>query len=213
MADPAPVSIARHVADAAEVLAACGEPDAIVVGHSFGGVVGLELAARRPELVRALVAWEPPYLPLAADGEREQLIRVASLVRRAHAARGPAGAARAFMDLVSPGAWERLRPVQQQALGEAGDGVLADAAMPDLDPDGLGRIPIPVVLGTGGASEPFYAPIAVAVAGRIRGATVRSLPDLRHYAPIVSAGAVADLVRPFLPSTADPPPSLQERQS
>jgi O-succinylbenzoic acid--CoA ligase len=210
MADAAPVDVARHVEDAAQVLAACGETEAVVVGHSFGGVVGLELAARRPELVRALAAWEPPYLPLASEPDREQLVRVASLVQRAHAAHGSAGAARVFMEVVSPGAWERLRPAQREALEAEGNGVLADAAMPGLDPDGLRAIHIPVRLGTGDASEPIYAPIAAALATRIPGATVAALPGLRHFAPIVTPGPVADLVRSLLLPSSDPSPSTQE---
>jgi pimeloyl-ACP methyl ester carboxylesterase len=36
------------------------EPRAHVVGHSYGGVIALLLAARRPELVRSLTVVEPP---------------------------------------------------------------------------------------------------------------------------------------------------------
>jgi O-succinylbenzoic acid--CoA ligase len=210
MAVAAPVDVARHVADAAQVLAACGERDAIVVGHSFGGVVALELAARDPGLVRAVAAWEPPYLPLAAEADRDALLRVAGLVRRAHAARGPAGAARVFMDIVSPGAWDRLRSAQREALEAEGDGVLADAAMPDLDAESLRAIRVPVRLGTGDASEPVYAPITAALATRIPGATVTVLPGLRHFAPIVTPGPVADLVRTLLPPASTPSPPTQE---
>jgi pimeloyl-ACP methyl ester carboxylesterase len=172
--------------------------------------VALELAARRAGLVRAAVAWEPPYLPLVPEPDRETLIRVAALVERAHAARGPAGAARVFMDIVSPGAWDRLRPIQRETLEAEGDGVLADAAMPGLDPDGLRAIGVPVRLGTGDASEPVYAPIAGALAQRIPGATVTVLPGLRHFAPIVTPGPVADLVRAVLAPSSDPSPPTQE---
>ena len=41
------------------------EPGAHVVGHSYGGVVSLLLAARRPELVRSLTVVEPPAFRLA----------------------------------------------------------------------------------------------------------------------------------------------------
>ena len=211
MVSAAAVPVARHAADAAQVLAACGETDAIVVGHSFGGVVALELAAHHPTVVRGVVAWEPPYIPLAPLPERDRLARVADLVLQAHRSRGPAGAARLFMDTVSPGAWERLRPAQQEALGAEGDGVLADAAMPELAPDSLARIRVPVVLGIGGASEPFYAPIAEAIRDLIPGTRLARLPGLRHHAPIVTAGPVADLVRPML-AAAHPqrPPTAQE---
>jgi pimeloyl-ACP methyl ester carboxylesterase len=48
-----PWSTERMTADVAELLAEVGP--AVVVGHSMGGLHGLVLAARHPELVRALV--------------------------------------------------------------------------------------------------------------------------------------------------------------
>jgi pimeloyl-ACP methyl ester carboxylesterase len=41
------------------------EPDAHVVGHSYGGVIALLAAARRPELVRSLTVIEPPAFGVA----------------------------------------------------------------------------------------------------------------------------------------------------
>jgi pimeloyl-ACP methyl ester carboxylesterase len=49
---------------------------AILVGASYGGYTALALAARRPELVRALVLVEPPLMALAdasEEGLRERL--------------------------------------------------------------------------------------------------------------------------------------------
>ncbi len=48
------------------------------------------------------------------------------------------------------------------------------------------------------ASEPFYAPIADALAARIPGARRAELPALRHTAPITDPGAIADAVRAAL---------------
>src|SRR3954471_23808387 len=50
----------RHTADAAALLERLDAAPAIVVGHSMGGVISLDLAIRHPELVRALVVVEPP---------------------------------------------------------------------------------------------------------------------------------------------------------
>jgi pimeloyl-ACP methyl ester carboxylesterase len=47
----------------------------VVIGHSYGALSGLFLAARHPELVRALVLAEPPAVSLLADvhgDERER---------------------------------------------------------------------------------------------------------------------------------------------
>jgi pimeloyl-ACP methyl ester carboxylesterase len=123
----------------------------------------------------------------------------------AHAARGPAAAAELFLDAVAgPGTWAALSPRQREALGAAGDGVLADVMMPDLVPGALGRIAAQVILATGRASEPFYRPIAEALAARIPRARAVSLDGLRHPAPITDPDRVADTVRDLVVRLATP---------
>lgn len=62
-ADPAALTIARHLADLDRVLAflsaALGQDRAILVGHSWGGALALLHAARDPADVRAVVAVTP----------------------------------------------------------------------------------------------------------------------------------------------------------
>jgi pimeloyl-ACP methyl ester carboxylesterase len=55
---------------------------------------------------------------------------------------------------------------------------------------------------TGGASEPFYAPLADALAERIPGARRGTLEGLTHTSPITQPGAVAPAVRAALEPTA-----------
>jgi len=50
-----PYSMAQLGDDLAAIMAAVGARDAVVVGLSIGGMIALELASRRAELVRALV--------------------------------------------------------------------------------------------------------------------------------------------------------------
>lgn len=56
----------QDAASQAEDLAALIPDGGDVVGHSYGGVVALVLAARHPDLVRSLTVIEPPALGLAA---------------------------------------------------------------------------------------------------------------------------------------------------
>jgi pimeloyl-ACP methyl ester carboxylesterase len=61
--------------DADDVAALLGD-GAHLVGHSYGGVVSLVAAARRPEAVRSLVLIEPPAFGVArGDAAVEELIR------------------------------------------------------------------------------------------------------------------------------------------
>ena len=189
---PRPLDVAVHVADVAALLDAEGIGAAMLVGHSFGGVVALEVAARFPERVRAVVAWEPPYGPLADVETRAGFATVATATGRAHAAGGAAAAAATFLDGVSgDGAWQALPDRARAFLAAQGDGAYADAALGGLEPGGLARIVAPVTILTGSASEPFYAPIARALVERIPGARLVELAGLRHTTPITDPDPVA----------------------
>jgi len=64
----------RHVADLIETLDAHGVERASIVGHSFGGRLALELAARHPERAETLMlldpaVWVPPHIALARAEE------------------------------------------------------------------------------------------------------------------------------------------------
>jgi pimeloyl-ACP methyl ester carboxylesterase len=58
----------QHADDAAALLVEVGAAPATVLGVSSGGVVALALAARHPELVGRVVAWEPPAVGVLEDG-------------------------------------------------------------------------------------------------------------------------------------------------
>ncbi|BCB76089.1 alpha/beta hydrolase [Phytohabitans flavus] len=67
---PGPQSIAEHGDDAYRLLVAVGVSEAApayVFGNSSGAIIGLDLAARRPELVRVLVAHEPPLFEVLPE--------------------------------------------------------------------------------------------------------------------------------------------------
>lgn len=53
-----------YVADAVGLVRAVAGSNAIVMGHSFGGIIGLKLAADYPDVVRKLVAVDPPLFDI-----------------------------------------------------------------------------------------------------------------------------------------------------
>ncbi len=220
---PRSVAMEEHVEDLAAHLDAAGAERAILVGHSFGGVVAIEAAARMPDRVRAVIAYEPPYGPLADARTQRAFARVAREVAAAAAAGGPPAAARAFMrGVAGPRSWAALAQRTRAFLEAEGGGAAADAAMTGLDPDGLARIACPVAILTGSASEPFYAPIADALAARILGARRIDLAGLRHTAPITDPATVAAAVREAVaaalaagdaPSPRSPSPSEPRQEA
>jgi len=58
----APVhSVRTHTADAAAILEALADAPAVVVGTSSGATIAVDVAVRRPDLVRVVVAHEAPW--------------------------------------------------------------------------------------------------------------------------------------------------------
>jgi pimeloyl-ACP methyl ester carboxylesterase len=64
---PEDIPVSVHADDAAAILRSLGGERAFVYGNSGGGTIGLELAARHPELVRTVIAHEPPLMELLPD--------------------------------------------------------------------------------------------------------------------------------------------------
>jgi pimeloyl-ACP methyl ester carboxylesterase len=81
---PGPVGIGRHAEDCAAVVEATGAGPVIVVGHSMGGFVATVLAARRPDLVRALVLVDGG-LPFPAADEAATLAGLQPIKQRLQA--------------------------------------------------------------------------------------------------------------------------------
>ncbi|HEY6569428.1 MAG TPA: alpha/beta fold hydrolase [Candidatus Limnocylindrales bacterium] len=196
LARPVVLDVDIHVRDLVAYLDARGIDRAIVVGVSFGGVVALELAARHPERILALVAWEPPYGPLADPSTQARFATLAAETANAHKKGGPAASAETFLRAVAgDAAWDRLPERARAFLAREGDGALTDAALVGLDPDGLAHIEAPTTILTGSASERFYAPIADALASRIPAARRDTLDGLAHPAPITEPARFAGAVR------------------
>jgi pimeloyl-ACP methyl ester carboxylesterase len=116
-----PVSVARQAADCWALLRYLGVDRAHVMGHSYGGIVALQLALDTPSVVHSLALLEPGLMVGAsAQGYRESLARGVERYREAGAevvvdeflqARWPGY--RATLDRVLPGALA-------QALADAG---------------------------------------------------------------------------------------------
>lgn len=76
-------SMAEQADDAAGLIEILGLAPCAVWGGSLGGVVLLDLLARRPGLTRAAMVHEPPLFTVLDDGEQQaqQLIRSGAAVR------------------------------------------------------------------------------------------------------------------------------------
>lgn len=196
---PRPIDVAVHVDDLQALVEAEGLGACVVVGHSYGGCLGLELAARRPGLVRALWVFEPPYAPVAPAAVRERMAEAARRTLRASELQGPAAAAEVFMAAVSgQAAVAALTPAALERIHRAGSGAVADAPLLGLDAGGLSGIECPVAIATGTASQPLYVAIAEGLAERIGSATVERLTGADHMAPLRRPDIIAAAVEAFV---------------
>lgn len=190
-----PIDVAVHIADLVAICTAEDLERPAVVGHSYGGCVALELAARHPGLVGAVFAYEPPYAPVAPPAVREGMAEIGRRTLAAQASLGPGAAALTFMEGVSgAAAVAALSPAARAHVEAAGQAAVADATLSGMDPQGLSRILCPVLVATGTASNALYADIARGLVARIPAARHVHLAGLDHMAPVLRPDAVAEAV-------------------
>jgi pimeloyl-ACP methyl ester carboxylesterase len=66
------MTVAQQARDAASIIKAMGFDKAIVVGRSGGAIIGLELAATRPELIDFLIVHEAPVIELLPESKAQR---------------------------------------------------------------------------------------------------------------------------------------------
>ena len=192
---PRPVSVGEQVADALALLDGEGVQRALVVGHSFGGLLALALAAAEPQRVAAVVAYEPPLLEVIDAARTGELAGIRARVAEAYSSGGGPAAAETFLRAIGSSAMlDGLPAAQRSALLSRGDGVLADLGFLDRATFDASRIGCAVTLVTGGDSEPFYGAIAEALTKAIAGSRRVEIPGARHDTPITQPARFAEVV-------------------
>lgn len=176
----------RHTDDAAALLDELDAGPATVVGWSGGGLVALDLATRRPDLVASLVLEEPPL-----HAKKHLTVRMARAMLRAQLLRrvkGPEAGAEAFFrwatGYTSGGcAFERLPAEWQAALRRNGPATMAelDAGTGEyLTREQLASITCPVTCLVGGLSDPVFAAATRRIAAMVTQAAVIDIPGASH---------------------------------
>ena len=140
-----------HGEDAAALLDTLGATPAVVVGYSGGAMIALDLALRRPELVRALVLLDPAVnLKRCMTPGVVGPMSAAKLLNRLGR---PRRGAEHWMRYVSShpsgdSAFDRAPVVRREALLDGAGGIFADASsgLGNVPEDRLGRIEIPTTI-------------------------------------------------------------------
>lgn len=157
---------------------------AVVVGHSFGGRVAVQLASTRPDLVAALVLTGVPLLP--RPGGRSSppaAYRAVRALRRLH--------------VVGEARLERARQRHGSPDYRAAQGVMRDVlvrVVGERYEDQLAALRCPVELVW--ADDDTEAPWAVAegVAARVPGAVLTPCPGAGHLTPLTVPDALREAV-------------------
>ncbi|MEA2514918.1 MAG: hypothetical protein QOJ59_4407 [Thermomicrobiales bacterium] len=183
--EPRPYTIAGDAADVLAVADRVGADRFHLAGHSYGGLVAIEVARRAAARVRSLHLVEPPYLALLPGHPA-----VASLntrgreIHRRASAWGPDRTAEAFFAMIAgEDGLARLRSGEgwPALLREAGR--IAEAEFPaDYPPEAIGELspPPPVVVYTGGRSHAGLQALARHLAGMVPGAQLVEVPAANH---------------------------------
>ncbi len=193
-----------HAADLAAVIARVAGGPAHVVGLSKGGGIALELALRRPELVRTLALIGPlvPDAPLSAE-----LLASFKALARAIRSDGPSAATGEVWlshPLIAsaaarPGARERLEAMVRTF--PAGEYLATGRDAPDRDwkvIDRLGEIAAPTLVVRGEREVPDFVAMADLVVAGLAGARLEVVADSGHLVPLERPEATAEALAGFL---------------
>jgi pimeloyl-ACP methyl ester carboxylesterase len=176
--------------DLAALIESLGSEPVNIVGTSFGGSIAIGLASRRPELVRALIAHEPPLIGLVAGdpevGAELQLVQASMGAVLARIDEGDAeGAARQFVEEIAlgPGSWDALPPPLRATMVDSAPTLVLeqeDEQWADIDPAALAAMDHPVVLTQGDQSPAWFRSIVAELSDAIEMAEVHTYRGAGH---------------------------------
>lgn len=195
-----PWTVEANIDDLEALLGADSPAPALLFGHSFGGNIVLGLAARRPELVRAVVVYETPlswleWWPGNSAGAA------------AMAMDDPGDAAEAFMRrLVGDAVWERLgdsKKAERRAEGAAMVAELADLRR--AAPWDGARIGAPVLALHGEHAGEHHRRAMSGLPDMIAGCRSAVVPGSGHAGPHTHSDDVAAAMTTFFASISGDP--------
>ena len=194
-------AVSAHTADAAALLESVQLPRAVIVGTSAGAAIAVDLAVRRPDLVRTVIAHEFPWrfthhLPnrsqiralarigaLTLRGRNGDAVEV--LLRSAYSYRDGSSAWDAF-----PEEWQRAaRDNATASLADFRNSIAGYPAAADL-----ATVRVPVVCSYGERSPESMAKLVRLLAAAIPTATARQIAGAGHAAPFDAPTKLVQLI-------------------
>ena len=193
-------SAAEHTRDAAAILDALEARPAVLVGTSAGATIALDLAVRRPDLVRAVVVHEAAWRALRHP-DASGLVVLATMQWLAWRGRYPEAAETllrwvyAYRDGGS--AWDAFPEQWRRTARENGRSVVADlkSTMGGYPrPQDLATIAAPVVCTYGSRSRSYMRAVTRSLAHAIPAASVREIGGAAHAVAFDTPGNFAQVI-------------------
>jgi pimeloyl-ACP methyl ester carboxylesterase len=178
---PGTYDIDRYGGDVAEVVRRVAGRPVVLVGHSLGGVTAWWVAQRHPELVVAALLEDPPlYMGEPAEHERNEIAKLAPLVRDQAAAWQRAGASAAEVTETiaaapfGPDPSLRTRDaLHHDAVAELAESLLS------MDPEVLTGAADRSTLAATDVASPVEVPVVILAADDARGAAFPAAHERR----------------------------------
>lgn len=209
-AGPPVRTVSRHTADAATILEHLATRPAIVVGTSAGATIAVDLAVRRPDLLRAVVAHEAAWRANRHLPTRSQLASVARLAwlsaRKRHEEAADTLLRAAYSYREGGTAWDDF-PEEWRRIAREN----ARAALWDFrnsignrpSPAQLATLRLPVVCSYGARSPRNIVRLTRALAAAIPTARTEEIPGAGHAAPFDATSDFVHLITDVMSSSAD----------
>jgi pimeloyl-ACP methyl ester carboxylesterase len=183
-------SMSTHTTDAAALLEHLRSTPAVLVGTSAGAAIVVDLAVRRPDLVRVVVAHEFPWRftrHLPTLSQLAALTKIGSLAlrgRQSDAAEALLRSAYTYRD--GRTAWDAFPAEWRRAGRENARAALADfrnsiGIYPSAKD--LATVDVPTVCTYGARSPDSMKRLVASLAAAIPTATTREIPGAGHAAP------------------------------
>ncbi len=200
------VGLSDEVALLRPVLELAGSPLSLV-GHSYGGAIALISALSNPQMVRALVLYEPTLFSLldeeapgqdAANGIREAAADAAAAID----ANNPTAAAARFIDYwMANGTWDAMPGSQQTVIAASMSNVRgwAHALFGESTPlQAFRELDVPVLYMVGAKSPPSSRGVARLLTGVLPNVTEIEFSELGHMGPVTHPDQVNEAIAKFL---------------
>jgi pimeloyl-ACP methyl ester carboxylesterase len=194
-------SMSTHTTDAATILETLQTPPAAVVGTSAGAAIAVDLAVRRPDLVRVVVAHEFPWrftrhVPSAA--QVATLAKIGWLTLRGRESDAAETLLRSVYAYRDGGtAWDAFPEDWRRAGRENAKAALADlrnsiGVYPS--PADLSTVEVPVVCTYGARSPAGMCRLVRSLASAVPTASTRRIEGAGHAAPFDATSTFVGLI-------------------